>query len=251
MELFGNTILVTGGGSGIGRVLAEALHDLGNTVIVAGRREDALRDVARSRPGIDTAVLDISDPASIRAATASVVQRHPGLNVLINNAGTSGTDDPSAPLDDEQAARIVETNLLGSLRVSSALVEHLKAQPSATIVYTTSTLAFAPLARCAVYAATKAALHSYVLSQRFSLRGTSVRVQEVLPPWVNTGPADAEGFEGAVHVDDFVRDALAQLGEGRDEVVVDAAAASRRNAGPDEQEFVTELNTALLAHFPA
>jgi len=83
------------------------------------------------------------------------------------------------------------------------------------------------------------------------LRGTSVRVQEILPPWVNTGPVDAPGFEGAVHVDDFVRDVLAQLAEGRDEVVVDAAVASRHHAGPHEQAFVTALNEQMLDAFRA
>jgi uncharacterized oxidoreductase len=249
MELHGNTILITGGGTGIGRVLAEALHDAGNTVVIAGRRQSVLDEVASSRPAIDTVVLDIADPASIEASIADVVRRHPALNVLINNAGTSGTDDPSTPLDDAQAERLVQTNLLGSLRVSSALVEHLKTRPHAAIVYNTSTLAFVPIALTAVYSATKAALHSYALSQRFMLRDTSVRVHEVLPPWVNTGPVDAPGFEGAVHVDEFVRDVIAQLGEGRDEVVVDAALTSRRNAGPDEHGFVTALNSQMLETF--
>lgn len=146
---------------------------------------------------------------------------------------------------------MVETNLLGSLRVSSSLVEHLKSQQDATIVYNTSTLAYVPIAMHAVYSATKAALHSYALSQRFMLRETSVRVQEILPPWVNTGPVDAPGFDGAVHIDDFVRDVLVQLGEGRDEVVVDAAVASRRNAGPNEHAFVTALNAHMLEAFRA
>ena len=251
MELHGHTILITGGGTGIGRALAEALHDAGNTVIIAGRRQDVLDEAASSRPDIDTVVLDISDPASITASIADVVKRHPALNVLINNAGISGTDDPSTTLDDAQAERLIATNLLGSLRVSSALVEHLKTRPDATIVYNTSTLAFVPIALTAVYSATKAALHSYALSQRFMLRETTVRVREILPPWVNTGPVDAPGFEGAVHVDDFVREVLVQLGEGRDEVVVDAALASRNNPGPDEHTLVTALNLRMLESFQA
>lgn len=251
MKLIGNTILITGGGSGIGRALAEALHDAGNTVVIAGRRQSILDEVASSRPGIDTVVLDISDPASIKAAVADVLRLHPALNVVINNAGVSATDDPSTPLDDAEAELLVETNLLGSLRVSSALVEHLKTRPDAIIVYNTSTLAFVPIASRAVYSATKAALHSYALSQRFMLRETSVRVQEILPPWVHTGPVDAPGSESAVHVSDFVRDVIAQLGEGRDEVIVDAALPSRRNAGPDEHAFVTALNMQMLEVFRA
>jgi uncharacterized oxidoreductase len=249
MELQGHTILITGGGTGIGRALAEALHDAGNTVIIAGRRQAVLDDVVAGRPGIDTVVLDISDPASISASIERVVARHPALDVVINNAGVSATDDPSAPLDDAEITFMVETNLLGGLRVSSALVEHLKTRSDAMIVYNTSTLAFLPIAIRAVYSATKAALHSYALSQRFMLRNTSVRVVEILPPWVNTGAVDAPGFEGAVHVDDFVRDVLVQLREGRDEVVVDAAVASRRNAGPDEHAFVTAHNAQMLEAF--
>lgn len=249
MKLNGSTILITGGGTGIGRALALALHDRGNTVIIAGRRQSALDEVAQQRPGIDKVVLDISDPASIRSAVDAVLQHHPSLNTLINNAGVSSTDDPSVPLNDAQTMQVIDTNLLGSLRVSSALIEHLKTQPDATIVYNTSTLAFAPIAMTAVYSATKAALHSYALSQRFMLRETSVRVQEILPPWVNTGPADAPGFEGAVHVDDFVRDALAQLGEGHNEIVVEAAAAHRNNAGPNEQAYITDLNTTMVSTF--
>ena len=101
---------------------------------------------------------------------------------------------------------------------------------------------------CAVYSATKAALHSYVLSQRFMLRQTSVRVHEIVTPWVNTGPPDAPGFESALHVDDFARDALARLGEGRDEIIVAAAQPHRASAGPDEQNFITDLNTTVLAN---
>jgi uncharacterized oxidoreductase len=251
MELHGNTIFITGGGTGIGRALAEALHDADNTVIIAGRRQSVLDEVASSRPNIDTVELDISDPVSITASIADVVKRHPALNVVINNAGVSGTDDSSTTLDDTQAVRLVETNLLGSLRVSSALVEHLKTRPDATIIYNTSTLAFVPIAFTAVYSATKAALHSYALSQRFMLRETSVRVREILPPWVNTGPIDAPGFENALHIEDFVREVLVQLGEGRDEVVVDAAFASRNNPGPNEHGFVTALNVQMLRSFQA
>src|SRR4051812_9671748 len=113
MELNERTILITGGGTGIGRALAEALHDSGNTVIIAGRRQSVLDEVAAARPGIETAALDISDSASITSAIEQVVAEHPDLDILINNAGVSAADDPSAPLDDAEANRMIETNLLG------------------------------------------------------------------------------------------------------------------------------------------
>lgn len=245
MNPTGNTILITGGTSGIGRALAERLHQRGNTVIVAGRNRAALDEITAAHPGIHGVVLDIADPASIAEAAARIKAEHPNLNILVNNAGIMLPDAAADPLDEQILTAQISTNLLGTLRVTSAFIDHLKQQPAAAVVYNTSTLAFTPLAPFAVYSATKAALHSYVLSQRFALRDTSVQVKEIVPPWVATGLVGEAGDPRAMPVDQFADDALALLADGADEIVVKQAEIYRNNAGPAEHAYVEELNTYM------
>ena len=245
MKLSGNVILITGGTRGIGRELAEALQRLGNTVIVTGRSQDALDAVAAAAPEIRTVQLDISDPASIARAASRVIAEHPDLNVLINNAGIMVPDNAAEPLDESLLAAEVTTNLIGTIRVTSAFIDHLKRQPDATIVYNSSTLAFTPLAAFAVYSATKAGLHAYALAQRFQLRGSSVRVQEVIPPWVATGLVGEQGDPRAMPVDRFVAETLELLAEDTEEAVVKEAEVYRNNPGPEEHAYVNELNTFM------
>ncbi|AJX15822.1 short chain dehydrogenase family protein [Burkholderia ubonensis MSMB22] len=123
MKLSGNTIFITGGTSGIGRALAEAFSQRGNKVIVAGRRKALFDEIAKLNPGIDTVELDIGDAARIHEVAAQLIERYPALNVVINNAGVMPFDDAGGPLDDDQARRLVDTNLLGPVRVSAAFVE--------------------------------------------------------------------------------------------------------------------------------
>src|SRR6202051_2084032 len=186
MKLTDNTIFITGGGTGIGRGLAEALHKLGNKVIISGRRKEPLDETTKANPGMDSVELDISDPASIATVAKKLIADYPALNVLINNAGIMLIDDAGEKIDDQLLTSTITTNLLGPIRLTSALIEHLKKQPKATVIYNTSALAFVPLALTAVYSATQAELHSYVLSQRYKLKGTSVSVLEMAPPWVRT-----------------------------------------------------------------
>ncbi|WP_176047965.1 SDR family NAD(P)-dependent oxidoreductase [Burkholderia sp. BCC1644] len=242
MKLSGNTIFITGGTSGIGRTLAEALHRRGNQVIVAGRRKALLDEVAKQNPGIDTVELDIGDAAQIRTVAAQLIERYPALNVVINNAGIMPFDDAAGPLDDEQAVQLVTTNLLGPVRVSAAFVEHLKRQPDATIINNSSVLAYVPLAATALYSATKAAIHSYTLSQRFALRHTSVRVLEIAPPWVDTDLVHKSGDPRAMPVDAFIAETLTLLETATTEVVVEAGKPLRDNAGPNEHAFVEQFN---------
>lgn len=188
MKTTGNTILITGGGSGIGRALAEAFHQRGNQVIIAGRRQDALDDVAAANPGIATAVLDVTDTASIDRFTQDVVRTHPGLNVVINNAGIMRAENwTAATIDTATAHATIATNLLAPILLTAGLLPLLRTQPQATVVTVSSGLAFVPLAVTPTYCATKAAIHSFSESLRHQLEGTGVDVVEIAPPYVQTG----------------------------------------------------------------
>jgi uncharacterized oxidoreductase len=187
MNLTHNTILITGGGSGIGRGLAEALHALGNKVIIVGRRQSVLEETTNANPGMASVTLDITNPAAIQAFANEVVELHPTLNVLINNAGISRLEDLKAkPEDTTHAEAMITTNLLGPIRLTSALLPHLRKQPRATIINVTSGLAFVPLPVAPTYSATKAALHSYTESLRFQFKDTPVEFLEIIPPYVQT-----------------------------------------------------------------
>lgn len=187
MKMTGNTILITGGGSGIGRALAEAFHSLGNTVIIAGRRQQALDEVTAANPGMRSVQLDIEDAAAIRAFGERMAREYLALNVVIHNAGIMRPEDIAGhpeKLDDAEAT--VRTNLLGPIRLTSALLPQLGKQPAATIMTVTSGLAYLPLALTPTYCATKAAIHSYSVTLRYQLRNTNIEVLELVPPYVQT-----------------------------------------------------------------
>lgn len=185
MNPTGNTILITGGGSGIGAALAQRLHDAGNSVIVAGRRQEALDETIAGRERMSAVTLDIDDPAAIRAFADRVIAEHPALNVVVNNAGIMKLEDVTASRDLADAEATIVTNLLGPIRLIDAFVDHLKTQPGAAIVNLTSGLAFVPLVAAPTYSATKAAIHSYTVSLRRALDG-KVAVIEIAPPGVQT-----------------------------------------------------------------
>jgi uncharacterized oxidoreductase len=209
MNLTGNTILITGGGSGIGRGLAEAMHKLGNRVIVAGRRKSALDETTAANPGMNSLQLDIENPAAIRAFAARLATGFPSLNILINNAGIMRAERLLAQqpgLADAEA--IVTTNLLGPIRLTAALLPHLHKQPHATIVNVSSGLAFLPLAFTPTYCATKAAIHSYTQSLRYQLRATQIEVLELIPPYVATDLLNGASDPRAMPLDTFIAEVM-------------------------------------------
>ena len=213
MKLDGNTILITGGGSGIGEALAHRLHDAGNTVIVAGRRRDALERAAAGRPRIHVAEFDISDGGSIEAFARRIVAEHPALNVLVNNAGIMRDEvlDQARDLGDAEAT--VTTNLLGPIRLTNALIDRLVAAGNGVIVNVTSGLAFVPLTLTPTYCATKAAIHSYTVSLREILRGR-VEVIELAPPGVQTDLTPGQSTRpGYVPLAEFIDDVMALWAE--------------------------------------
>ncbi|RXH58187.1 SDR family oxidoreductase [Granulicella sibirica] len=245
MKLEGNTIFITGGGSGIGRALAEALHGRGNKVIISGRRKGHLEKAVEANPGMDFIEVDVTDPASIQNAAQELIAKYPKLNVLINNAGIMQIDDASTALDDDLITSTITTNLVGPIRLTAALIEHLKQQDSAAVMIVSSVLGFTPMAMTAVYSSTKAALHSYAQSLRFKLRHSSVSVLEIIPPWVQTELLNSSEEPRAMPLHEFLEGTLDVLATEANEIMVPRARFLRGQVGLEESAFVTSFNEQL------
>lgn len=225
MEISGNTILITGGGSGIGRALAHRFNDLGNAVIVTGRHMAPLTETIGERKHMSAYLLDVEDPSAIKSFASSLLGDHPGLNVIINNAGVMRYEDMTSARDLGDAETMVMTNLLGPIRMIDAFVSHLAGQPGSAIVTLSSGLAFVPMIAAPTYNATKAAIHSYSLSLREQLRG-KVEVIEMIPPAVQTdltpGQATRDGY---LPLETFVDQVMAKFRQQPtpEEIVVERA----------------------------
>lgn len=223
MQITGNTILITGGGSGIGRGLAESFHKNGNQVIVAGRRQQMLDEVTSANPGIKSLLLDLKDRDSIRSFSQQVVRDYPGLNVLLNNAGIAKVEDLKSPPDYlEDAEAIVTTNLLALIRLTAALLPLLQKQSHSAILTVSSGLAFVPSAAFPTYNATKAAIHSYSVSLRHQLKGTTTEVIEIIPPYVQTQLSGEHQMTDplAMPLDEFITEVMDILANPTVEEVV-------------------------------
>ena len=205
MKTTGNTILITGGGTGIGRGLAEAFHALGNTVIIAGRRKPALDETTAANPGMSSLKLDIGDRDNVRAFASELAALYPALNVLINNAGILRFENLRAPAENlADAEATVATNLLGPMRLTAALLPLLQKHPYSAIVNVSSGLGFVPISQAPTYCATKAAIHSYTQSLRWQLQGSATEVVELIPPYVATNLSTGANDPRAMPLKDFI-----------------------------------------------
>ncbi len=216
MRMSGNTILITGATSGIGLGLAKRFHGEGNTVIIAGRREQVLAEITAAHPGMDSVVLDVTDPDAMPAAISGVFAAHPNLNVVINNAGIMLPEDLSDPAHLQVAEQTVVTNLLGPIRLLAQVVPFLTARPAATIINVSSGLAFVPLPMTPTYCATKAAIHSFTQSLRVQLTDTSVQVIELVPPGVQTDLMGQAARGQGMALEAFLSEVMHLLGEHPD-----------------------------------
>lgn len=225
MKLTGNTVLITGGTSGIGLGLALRLHEAGNKVIVAGRRKELLDRITSEHPGIDALVLDVTDPVSIARAAETVASTHPGLNVLVNNAGIMLRENLLDPASLPVAEDHVTVNLLGTIRMTYTFLPLLIGKDDAAVMNVTSALAFVPLPITPTYNATKSALHSFSESLRVQLGDSAVQVIEVAPPGVRTTLLGQQDDENSMPLDDFLDETLGLLRERPDakELVVERA----------------------------
>lgn len=186
MKITGNTILITGGATGIGFALAKAFVESGNEVIICGRRGHKLVEAKSQLPTIHTKVCDVAKKGHRLELFDWTTTHFTKLNVLVNNAGIQREVDFKEGvkgLDDESE---IEINLAAPIHLSALFIPHLMKQPEAAIVNISSGLGFIPLAVVPVYSATKAGLHSFSISLRHQLRGTRIRVYEIIPPMVDT-----------------------------------------------------------------
>jgi uncharacterized oxidoreductase len=214
MNPTGNTILITGGGTGIGRGLAEAFHSDSNQVIIAGRRQSVLEDTVRANPGMRFLLADVENLDDVSRFGAEVKAEFPSLNVLINNAGIMKSENLKSGVEDLAIAeQTVAINVLGTFRVTATLLPLLLAQPKATIMTVSSGLAFLPIHPNPSYCATKAAIHSWTQSLRYQLRDTNIEVLEIAPPYVQTeltGRFQAED-PNAMPLADYISETMALL----------------------------------------
>lgn len=254
MNITGNTILITGGGSGIGRGLAEAFHREGNHVIISGRRNSVLDEVVAANPGMSAEVLDIDSADAVNAFGAALILKYPKLNAVLHNAGIM-KNETLADGKTEDAEATIATNLLGPIRLNAALLPHLMKQPAATVMTVTSGLAYVPLTMTPTYCATKAAIHSWTQSLRFQLRETPVKVIEIIPPYVQTElMGDRQKNDPmAMPLADYLRETFAVLREQPDveEVIIDRVKPLRfAAASGDYDGFFKTFNERMIAARP-
>jgi uncharacterized oxidoreductase len=243
MQLTNNTILITGGASGIGLGLAEAFQKLNNTVIVAGRSQSKL-ETAKSK-GLHTFTADLSNEQSIRSLASQATAQFPALNVVIHNAGTMANEKLTSRDNSQIATNTILTNLLGPIYLTNALLPHFLKQKSAAIITVTSGLAFVPLIMAPTYSASKAAIHSYTQSLRYQLKDTHIEVKELVPPYVRTalmGERQA-GDPNAMPLDEYISEVLTNLRENpnANEILVKRVHPARF-AGFNQSEYEAFFN---------
>jgi len=242
MELAGNTVLVTGGASGIGLALAERFLRAGSEVIICGRREAKLREAQKAHPQLATRVCDVAEESERRALLEWAVGEHPGLNVLVNNAGIQRYPQLTQPEEWERSRQEIAINIEAPFHLSTLFVPHLLKQPRSAILNVTSGLAFVPMARAPIYSATKAALHSFTLSLRHQLAGTPVEVIEIIPPAVNTDLGGPGLHTFGVPLDEFADAVVAGLQAGEVEIPYGFAAQSSRASREELDAIFQRMN---------
>ena len=228
--------------------LAAAFHGRGAQVIIGGRTPAKLSAVAARFPGMEVEVIDVADAASVAACAARFGERHPDLNLLINNAGlqqivdfASGTAVPP-----EVVEREIATNFTGLVHVSSALLPLLLRQPKARIINIGSGLAYVPLVAAPIYSATKAAVHAFTIALRTQLLTSPVQVIEIIPPVVETDlhKGQTRMPKGAMPLDAFVKATMAGLDAGRSEIPVGLANVPRIGSRVAPGFFLNVINKA-------
>jgi uncharacterized oxidoreductase len=242
MNLDGNTVLVTGGASGIGFGLAERFVQAGSTVIICGRREGKLAEAQAACPGLHTRICDVADASEREALFTWATNNFPDVNVLINNAGIQQRINLQDPTVWDDIQREIAINLTAPIHMASLFIPHLRARPHAAILNVTSGLAFSPMAMMPVYGATKAAMHSFTLSLRRQLSDAGVTVVEVIPPAVDTDLGGPGGHTYGVPLPEYVDSVVDQLLAGNAETSYQYSAAVSRASREELDDIFDRMN---------
>ena len=246
MNLGGNTVLITGGTSGIGLAFAEAFIKEGSTVLICGRRKERLQQLKEKHPQLHTTVCDVAKADERENLAKWAINNFPAVNMLINNAGVQLKADMTTPLDVSRIYQEIDTNLVAPIHLSSLFAPHLQTKAASAIVNISSGLAFSPLAFMPVYCATKAAIHSLTLSLRFQLRNTSVKVFELAPPAVDTELGsdrreDKTQSHGGMPVREFIAAAMDAL---QNDVLEEAIGSAKETR--EKREAVFQVRNEMI-----
>jgi uncharacterized oxidoreductase len=243
MNLSGNTILITGGASGIGLALAERFLAHGSTVIICGRREDKLLEARQQHPGLHTRVADIAREVDRVALFEWVQQAFPQTNILVNNAGIQrrgSLTEMTEPWSQYQSE--IAINLEAPIHLALLFIPHLRQQQNPAIINVTSGLAFSPLAIAPVYSATKAALHSFTLSLRQQLRSTGIQVLELVPPAVQTDLGGPGLHTFGAPLTEFADAMVAGLARGEEEIGFGTSNINRQASRAELHEIFKRMH---------
>ncbi|HEX8288659.1 MAG TPA: SDR family NAD(P)-dependent oxidoreductase [Pyrinomonadaceae bacterium] len=237
-----NTILITGGASGIGRAFAERFLASGDNVIVCGRREDKLLEAKRKFPQLQTRVCDVANESERVSLFEWATSEFPKLNMLVNNAGIQRRVNLLESEDWEQTRKEIAINFEAPVHLCRLFIPHLLEQENSAILNVTSGLSFVPLANVPVYCATKAALHSFTLSLRYQLSDTSIKVIEIIPPAVDTDLGGVGLHTFGVNLDEYSDAVFARLQNGENEIAYGTAEKSSHASRGELDEIFQAMN---------
>lgn len=244
----GNTILITGGATGIGYALAEQLIQNGNEVLICGRRESKLREAQQKFPGLHYRVCDVSDESERMALCEWATREFPNLNVLINNAGIQRDVDFTDFAEDwEETRKEITINVEAPMHLSALLIPHLRKKEEAAIVNVSSGLAFTPMSIFPIYCATKAAIHSFSMTLRHQLKDTSIQVCEVIPPAVDSelnheGRKRRGALKTGVTAEEFAEAVMKGFAEGKEEIGYGTSETGKRLSREEIDERFQRMN---------
>ena len=251
MKLSGNTVLITGGTSGIGYAMAEAFLEAGNTVVICGRSEQRLREAKARHPKFHTTVCDVSDEKDRRELVEWMRNEFSSLNVLVNNAGVQRDIDFTQGIDDFKAGETeIRINLEAPIILTGLFAPLLAKNKGATLINVSSGLGFVFAAGMPVYSATKAGMHAFSMAMRLQLARVGIKVFEIVPPPVDThlnpaGRAKRGNFKAGLSAKDFVAAVMMGLADDEPEIGFGMTTGFIHASRPELDRSFRQMNSRM------